>query len=150
MKSHGDRAVGEFVRIDPRGKTDRQLLIAALKQAEATHGCLETHIRATEAAHEIANEKREALGRQVEDIATTVGTLNTRQTVTEGSVSALAKALGGQLQTGTVKIKADMGWRGHLKIAGTILGALGGAVLAYQILWPGIVAIHAAILAAHP
>ena len=36
--------VGEFVPFNPKGKTDRQILIASLKQSEAAHSCLETHI----------------------------------------------------------------------------------------------------------
>lgn len=126
--------MGEFVRIDPRGKSDRQLLIAALKQAEATHGCLETHIGVTERAHRAATEAREQLAKKVDEVAGAVGALDTRQDIVEGSVKALATALGGQMQSGTVKIRTKFGLMDFLKFAGAAGASLGLVVFLVQLI----------------
>lgn len=146
------RSVGEFLRIDPKGKTDRQLLVAALQQAEATHGCLEKHIAVSELAMLAATEAREDLAKKVDGVATAVGGLETRTDILEGGVTALAKAFGGTVhgEARKVKVEAPMSIKDHLKIGGTILGSLAGAVLLYQILWPAILALHNAIMAATP
>lgn len=125
--------MGEFLRIDPKGKTDRQLLVAALKQAEATHGCLEKHIAETRLAHLTANDARQKLEGKVDTLTEAVGSLDTRQEITEGSVSALAKSLGAQI-TGPRKVTVDatMRWRDIGKITLSVLGAIGGLIFVYQ------------------
>jgi hypothetical protein len=137
-----ERPVGEFLRINPRGKTDRQLLVAALQQAEATHGCLEKHIAETRLAHLTASEARQKLEGKVDDLCVAVGAMDTRQDIVEGSVSALAKSLGAQI-TGprSIKVEGKLGPMEVLKLAGAIGGALAFFVFAYQLLraaWPAI------------
>lgn len=145
--------MGEVTKVDPTDLSDRELMIASLRQGEQVHHCLETHIAETRLAHLAASEARQALADRVGDLTTSMGSLETRQGVTEGAVSALAKALGGQVIEGPkpkVKVDAPMSWKDLAKIALTVLGSLSGFVLFLQIIAPGVSATWDAILKANP
>lgn len=146
--------MGEIVTIDTEGMSLEDMVRASLGQGHQLHQCLEQHIAATRLAELTASDSRAAMATKVEGLTTAVGALETRQGVTEGSVAALAKALGGQIteQTGKpkVKVEAPMSWKDVLKVGATVLGALSGFVLFMQIIVPGVAASFEALMKAAP
>lgn len=129
--------MGSFTPVDPKGKTDRQLLISTLKQTEQVHACLEQHISETQ-------DHRQRFGRAI-------GDLTGRMDIVEGTVKRLGTMWGARVPDDDdddppPKPKVGMSWKTHLVLAGTIFGALSGVGLAYQWLWPALVALHHAIL----
>jgi len=143
--------VGEVTPIDPRGLTMDQKIDAVLLQGVQLHGCLEQHIAETRLAHLTATEARQKLEGKVDDLADAVGALDTRQDITEGSVSALAKSLGAQL-TGPreVKVRAPVSWKDIGKIVLSVLGAIGGLIFIYQALAATFPAFHHYVMSLSP
>lgn len=94
MLAGASQAVGDFSRVDPKGKTDRQLLIANLKQSEAVHACLEEHrtifnqfVGQTQLAALQSTEKRQELQGDLLDLKSIVVDQG-------GSIKTLTLALG--------------------------------------------------------
>lgn len=147
------RSVGEFLRINPKGKTDRQLLIASLKQAEATHGCLEKHIAETRLAYLDATEKRQQLTEVVYGLRNDVAGVQSTQEAQGAQVRVLTLALGVEKpDAGEAKPKAhtEISWKAIGKIGVTMFGAMSGIVLFIQIIAPGLAAMFTAIMKANP
>ena len=143
--------MGEIKRIDPTGMAPKQRDKALFDLMHQVHDCLETHIAETRLAHLTASEAREKLAGKVEGISAAVGSLETRQSITEGSVSALAKALGAEVPKGAkpVAIDAPMRWKDVGKVVLGVVSAMGGIVLLLQILAPGVAATWEAIMRAN-
>jgi hypothetical protein len=136
-------AVGEVARIDPKGLTPDQKLDAVLEQGNQLHGCLEQHIAASRLAELRSSDWRRAADEKFESVTSVVGALDTRTDILEGSVGALAQALGGQVATGTVKVQAPTSWKDIFKIAGAVGGLLGLFIFLFQLaarLWGPFVA----------
>lgn len=125
--------MAEFLNIETRGKPIDEALALIAEGLNKTHHCVHTGQAEMRAAHAEATSAREALATKVDGLAGAVGALDTRQDITEGSVSALAQALGGQIQTGTVRIKAKFGWMDWLKFAGAAGGALAIVIFLVQL-----------------
>lgn len=126
-RSFEERTVGEFFRVNPKGKTDRQLLVAALQQAEATHGCLEKHIAETRLANLDATEKRQALAEDVLHLRSTVATVESVQREQGAQVRTLTLALGAQKpDAGEAKPRAHT--EISLKSIGKIVVGVGGSL----------------------
>lgn len=97
-----------------------------------SHSCLESHIQEQnkvnaeiKLSHLTAAEKRQELADDLLDLKSDVLDI-------KGSVAALAQSLGGQVQSGKVKIDAPMRWKDIGKIVLSILGAIGGLIFLYQ------------------
>lgn len=128
--------MGEFLRIDPKGKSDRQLLIASLKQAEATHGCLEKHIAETRLAYLDATEKRQQLTEVVYGLREDVAGVQSTQLEQGAQVRVLTLALGVEKpDAGEVKPKAhtEVSWSAVLKITGAVGGSIALLIFLYQV-----------------
>lgn len=119
----------EFVRINPRGKTDRELLLAIADGQNKTHECIHTF--------------QAAQGRFNETLATSVGELKTNQEVDSGRITTLAKLFGAEkVEPGEAKPKGKgiATWSAW-KVVGSLGGGITGAGLLYQFLraiWPSV------------
>lgn len=147
------RPVGEFLRINPKGKTDRQLLIASLKQAEATHGCLEKHIAETRLAYLDATEKRQALTDVVYGLREDVSGVLSTQEAQGAQVRVLTLALGVEKPAdGEIKPKAhtEVSWSAVLKITSAVGGSLALLIFLYQAAAAVFPAFHAFMTSLSP
>lgn len=159
-----------FPRIDPEGMSDRDLILATLKAAEATHACIDGFWTAQGKVNDHAREVRHRQGQELMNlrgdivgvqqsvaevreelsgVRGEVGEVKSAQEISEGTVSGLAKALGvmkADPGERTPKVRGLAGWSGW-----TVFGAVSGLVLVYKIvvplLEPVFHAIHHAIMA---
>lgn len=88
--------MGEFTRVDPKGKTDRQLLVATLRQSEAVHGCLEKHIAAQHLANLDATEKRLEMAKAMVDLKGDVVDIKQGRADDAAKIAALAQMFGAE------------------------------------------------------
>jgi lysozyme family protein len=125
--------VGELTPIDldslEPAERDRALYRAVIQ----THACIESHRKEQtlfnaelSLAHIEATTKRQALADDVLDVKGKVLDI-------QSSVATLATALGGQVASGTVKVKAKMGPLELLKIAGAVASSLALVVFLVQL-----------------
>ncbi len=104
----GTKAV-EFNELDPKGLSDARFRAEVAKGINAIHNCVHD-------GQQKADEKREALARDVAEI--------------KGKVGALIDLFSPDRPPA---VKANMGWKEHLKMAGTIGACLGLAVFLYRL-----------------
>jgi hypothetical protein len=151
--SFGGRSnVAEFPQIETRGRAIREILADLADGMARTHACIHRGHLAQAERDAGAEAMREVLTRKVDAVAERVGALDARQTVMEGRVTTLAQMFGAapveDRDEPLPRPHVGMGWREHLKMVGTVLGSLGGAVLLYQLAWPAVLALHHAIMGA--
>lgn len=144
--------MGEFSPFDPKGKTDRQIMIASLKQSEAAHHCLEKHISAFDQfvgeqrlAYLTATEKRQELK---EDI------LSIRLEAAEdrGKLQKLTLALGVEKPApGEKRPTAHglLGWSGWKQLS-YVGGCIGIGVFLFQLAVAAAPSVGAYLMSLHP
>lgn len=98
----------EFREIDPKGLSQERFRAEVAKGINAIHVCVH-------AGQTAADQKRQELADDVAAI--------------KGSVATLTDLFSNK----TPAVKAKMGWFEHAKIAGSVLGAIGGAIFVYQL-----------------
>lgn len=98
----------DFKEIDPKGLSDARFRAEVAKGINAIHICVHT-------AQKDADEKREILAQDVAHI--------------KGAVETLTDLFSPDRPPA---VKANMGWKEHLKMAGTIGACLGLAVFLYR------------------
>lgn len=122
----------EIVKFKPVKVGPRDDVAVALgklaKGMNDLHECVHSGHEAQATRDLLADQKREALAGQV-------GAIQARQEIDGGRITALAKAIGTEaVEKGEPKprAKVGMGWKEHLKIAGTVGACLGLFVFLYR------------------
>lgn len=126
--------MGELTPIDIDRLKPAEQPRALYKAVIQTHACVESHIReqakfnAQLSLDQIeATSKRQALADDVLDLKGVVLDV-------KAGLADLTRTLGGQMQAGTVKVKAKMGWLDLLKIAGAVASSLGLVIFLVQLI----------------
>lgn len=95
--------MSSFKPIDPKGLSDRDLMLASLRQGDTLHECFEAmnqrlvkHIDETERVHGAAAKLRLAMDKKIDDLAATVGGIQTNQEYDSGRITKLAKMFGAE------------------------------------------------------
>lgn len=120
----------DFKPIDPVGLSDRELLEKAVLGINQTHLCVHDFREAQSKHNATARQQRIKMAREL-------ATVKRRQANTDGQVSLITLAMGARApEAGEVKpkaAKADVSWKGALKIASAVGGALSLLVFVVQL-----------------